>query len=63
MSAATPATAMPAKKPVGIAEFVKTLPRLKEPPIQVDMKAMCRELMEDGVLDALEQAMLMLTGK
>jgi len=36
---------------------------LKEPLIQVDMKAMCRELMEDGVLDALEQAMLMVTGK
>lgn len=63
LSAATPAISTPAKKPMGIAEFMKTLPPLKEPLVHVDMKAMCRELMEDGVLDALEQAMLMKTGK
>ena len=42
---------------------MKSLPPLKEPLDKVDMKAMCRELMEDGVLDALEQAMLMNTGR
>lgn len=50
-------------KPKTLAEFLKSLPPLKEPLAKVDMKAMCRELMEDGVLDALEQAMLMNTGK
>jgi len=60
---APPAIATPAKKRMDIAEYLKTLPPLKGPLAKVDMKAMCRELMEDGVLDALEQAMLMMTGK
>ena len=49
--------------PRTLAEFLKGLPVSDKSFPAVDVKAMCRELAEDGVLDALEQAMLMRTGR
>ena len=51
------------KAPKTMAEFLKSLPVSDKSFPAVDVKAMCRELAEDGVLDALEQAMLMRTGR
>lgn len=57
------AAATKPKAPKTMAEFLKGLPASDKSFPAVDVKAMCRELSEDGVLDALEQAMLMRTGK
>ena len=51
------------KAPKTLVEFLRGLPVSEESFPAVDVKAMCRELAEDGVLDALEQAMLMRTGR
>jgi hypothetical protein len=60
---ASQAAATKPKGPKTLAEFLKGLPVSDKSFPAVDIKAMCRELSDDGVLDALEQAMLMRTGK